>query len=776
MTVLNQYIVNQQTYIKKMMEQPLINFTTPKGEQATWDSITVKFTKVGGITKNFLFNNNNHPHAKFTTPLNDNDYLSKDLHHLVFAYLLELLKENTSLIQVNNKQAIARKFLGLINKNIALMTIAEVQETVDTINNNFNLSYFFDWLHKCKMVSSLCIPYLITKYRDIRQLSGDDALSAEKEKIPEDKAMIALGAIFFDTIPAYKDDKTFITEKSNLTDSTLNRLDAFTCTMSVLAMSAPNRVAAEQTILSRQRLQSHTETVNGIRETVHYLIWPGSKGYENNQKHINCEMAESVDRALHYTGLITEPARVLARFYKNPKLPLNKVLGIFKPSKENLALLEPSMSKPTSLIHLGLMLGFFEGTNKSVRVTADTLGALEVPTTRGHIPKYIKPINKLVALDKLFFVIKCPYMSLLLGVKLGVKSLINKYSAGKKVMTVTEFENYYISTNQKNITGYNKTQTKKINYEDALFTFTEKQLFSRSASHFLLVPLGTLEHYYYRDLNKQSLARAPTIFERYGFCSEFKIRPHQFRHWQNNFLDNNDLPHLLISMLSGRKSPEQTLEYIHTTNAQKASVISDILFKNKTEEQEPVQVHITKRLQSKVEYDAAIENLSPTFVSDVGFCVQNLTLSPCTYMNDFESQCALCSSSCHIAHDQDAIRRLNDDLKVQKKRLEMHPKALNFTTSKGMQKWFKTHYRNTCMLEELLNTLSDKSIKAGSIIRVLNHSNVIRITDLEKKEIQQRAISLPNPNEAIQVYLEAKSQPSVAADAKANFFGFLGSI
>ncbi|WP_214652809.1 hypothetical protein, partial [Vibrio anguillarum] len=95
----------------------------------------------------------------------------------------------------------------------------------------------------------------------------------------------------------------------------------------------------------------------------------------------------------------------------------------------------------------------------------------------------------------------------------------------------------------------------------------------------------------------------------------------------------------MISMLSGRKSAEQTLSYIHITDAQNSSVISDVLYEKETEEQ--VQGQVGKRIQSKAQYDEATNNLSPTFVSEVGFCTQDLTLTPCTYMTEFETQCTL---------------------------------------------------------------------------------------------------------------------------------------
>lgn len=197
-------------------------------------------------------------------------------------------------------------------------------------------------------------------------------------------------------IPPYKNKPSDISGWKDLIHPSKIQRDAFTCTMSALAMSSPSRAAAEQAILTKQRLQSHTETVEGKPETVYYLNWRGSKGYLDNQKHFNTEMAESLDRALHYMGIVTEPARVLARFYNAPNRPLKDVLGEFKPQKVNLNLLNPAKDKPITLIHLALLLGFYDGTDKMARVTPDTQGQSRFPTLRtNNNPDSSSPLQSL---------------------------------------------------------------------------------------------------------------------------------------------------------------------------------------------------------------------------------------------------------------------------------------------------------------------------------------------------------------------------------------------
>ncbi|WP_217543198.1 hypothetical protein [Vibrio metschnikovii] len=773
MSTINRYITNQRAYVTEKKKQPLLGFTTVSGAQATWDDIAVTFTSDNGVAINLCFNNANQPHARIRSTFSDKDRLEADTHYLLFAFSLDVLKENISVNNKRNKITVAKKFLIALNENVASASVDEIQSAIDGMKDIQLLPAFFAWLKTHKMTPASVSPNLTRKRNITRNKSGDDAIEAENSKLPDEKALLALGAIFYDTIPPYqnKNDKENIDSWTDLTHSTKSQLDSYVCTMSALAMSSPNRAEAEQVLLTKQRLKPHTEVVNGKRETVHHLNWRGSKGFKNNQKHFNAEMAESLDRALHYTTLVTEPARVLARFYQNPHLSLKKILGDFEPSVKKLDALKPNESKPTNLIHLGFLLGFYDGTNGYARVTKDTKGAIDA-TKNQRYPLFIKNISKLSPSDTLEIKSNCPYASSLVGARINVKGQFDKYFNGQKEMKVAEIQNHYIAINQQAMSGFDRAKSKRVDYTQALFTYTEKQLSTKQASHFLLVPLGSLGAFFHKNITKR-VSGNTTIFERHGFPPDSSITPHQFRHWQNNYLANKGLPNLLITMLSGRKSPEQTLTYIHTTDAQNASVISDILYEKETEEE--VQDKVGKRIQSKAQYDEAMDNLSPTFVNEVGICTQDLTLNPCTYMSEFETQCPLCSSSCHIAHDEEAIELLEKDLTIQKHNLKLVQEAINFATSSGMQNWYKTHYRNTCMLKKLIDVLTDKSIKEGVFVRVLARSNVMRITDLETKTVTEQKLSLPDEKEALQAAIEAANQP-INNSAKTNFLGFLGNI
>ncbi|EHC7287583.1 hypothetical protein [Vibrio parahaemolyticus] len=772
MRTINRYIENQHAYVAKKKAQPLLGFTNAQGEQASWDDIAVRFSDSDGKTLNILFCNLNKNAPNIGTRFTEEDRLASDTHDLLFAYALYVLKQNLSLDNKRGKITAARNFLCHLAENVASASLETIQHAIDSLTYADRLTAFINWLHHHKMLAKSCQPYISYKHDSLRHKSGDEALLAEKSKLPSEKALLALGAIFHDIIPPYpEDDKNNIEAWQPLIAPTQAQRDSFACTMAALGMASPNRIGAEQVLLTTQRIQRHTQVVDGQEQTVHYLNWRGSKGYKDNQNHINAEMAESVDRALHYTILATEPARALARFYRQPNRPLKKVLGDFTPSDENIALLKPDLSKPTNLLHLGLLLGFFDGSDKCVRVTPDTKGAID-RTYKPHHPKFIKPIALLEPFDTLVFKPRCPYAQALTGCDFIAQSQNQNYTAGQQALTVATFQNHTIEINQAQLNGYNKQQTKSVDVEHALFMYTKKQIGGQVTHPFLLVPISSLSSFFADDLIKRKKNRL-TLFERHGFASDFALKPHQLRHWQNDYLEKKGLPHHLITLLSGRKSAEQTLTYIHTTDAENASVIGDISYSNELESD--VKEKVGLRIRTMNQYNEAIDNETPTFAHETGFCTQNLALSPCTYMSEFETQCALCSSSCHAAHDDEAIALLMKDLKVQTHNLERVQEAINFVTSESMQMWYKTHYRNTCMLKHLIEVLSDDTIEKGSMVRLLARSNSIRISNLETKTVKEHKLVLPDADQALQAALEAKNAKN-QDEATNNFLGFLGSL
>lgn len=264
MNMNNRYITNQRAHIAEKQKQPLLGFTKPSGEQATWEDIAVTFTDSTGIAINFTFNNANQPYAKIWSTFSNKDRINTDTHDLLFAYALDILKENISVNAKRSKFTTAKKFLTALNENVACASLDEIQSIIDKMKYTQFLTAFFEWLKTHKMLPASISPKIERQRNSIRGKSGDDAIEAENSKLPDEKALLALGALFYDVIPPYQDtdNKESIDSWTALTHSTKIQLDSYVCTMSALAMSSPNRVAAEQVLLTKQRLQSH----NGSRQ------------------------------------------------------------------------------------------------------------------------------------------------------------------------------------------------------------------------------------------------------------------------------------------------------------------------------------------------------------------------------------------------------------------------------------------------------------------------------------------------------------------------------
>ena len=410
MAEINRYITNQQNHIAALIQQPLTGFTNQTGGAATWDDAAWCFTWPDGKSINFFFIGNTRQRPNFATTFSADQILRDDQRHLLMAYAIEVCARKTSVLNLRQRHAAARKLVAQLSDNLALVTDSQLNDANEKVTTykvaQETLSAFFKWLHSHNFIPPTIKP---TKTLKQKQYAGDDIIEHKRNKIPETKVLLALGAIFHDVIPPER-------EKWNTHPLTYQR-DAFICAMTALAMSSPNRVDAEQTVLTRQQLKDTQQSVKGKIETVYYLDWHGSKGFEDYHNHILAVMAEPVGRCLEYMDIVCKPAKVLARFYENPSLPLKKILGDFCPSDKNLNALSPDMNKPIHIVHLGYLLGFYDNGDGLVRVSATTAGA-KLKNNKG-IPVYLKPIVSLQPEDVLLITNNCMHSHYLLGIEAG---------------------------------------------------------------------------------------------------------------------------------------------------------------------------------------------------------------------------------------------------------------------------------------------------------------------------------------------------------------------
>ena len=143
-------------------------------------------------------------------------------------------------------------------------------------------------------------------------------------------------------------------------------------------------------------------------------------------------------------------------------------------------------------------------------------------------------------------------------------------------------------------------------------------------------------------------------------------------------------------------------------------------------------------------------------ITSTGICTQQVAVKPCSYLNDFETHCSLCTSSCHFAHDEKAIQLLKDDLRVQYERLQAINDNEYVHINKMTQEWFLRHHRNTFLLEQLITLMQREDLKVGTAIKFVNNDSSFRLTDLDKRVVEKVKVVLPDSKKALLQLIEAK--------------------
>ena len=736
--------IKRQTYIEEILKTELIGYTNQRGEIATFDDMAWRYIYPDGTSINLLFYDCLKTTGKkivYFGAIEDAWKLEETKGHLLMGYALDIIAEGSTLGTKQGKLREARRISSECSSDWQKLT----QEQLDDLFHGLNTTggryrrSFIKWLSNNGFIRpSLKLKPLISDN------DGYDKIEVLAKKLPKEGILVALGAIFYDVINPDE-------EKWNRSPIESQR-DAFVCTMSALAMASPNRVAAEQIALANQYIKKQTLESG---QSIHWLDWQGSKGYKDNQNHLLANMIEPLNRALKYIRKVTEPARILAKFYEAPKTAINNLFGEFEPLNINKVNIDHN--KPVHIFQLGYLLGFYDGED-TVTVCPKTPNAYP-PKGRGA-KLYRKKICELSDEDRII-ISENTSVKDILGAHMK-QTDIDLILGNKKVGTsikVCDFQNKWIEHIKRTIPSfpYNSARNGgKVKYSMMMFAFTGKQIAKSSSgvigqlSWFHLVKGTQLSSVLSIDLGGSKIS--PSIFEKFGFAKTFKITPHQFRHWLNDTGDKEGIPHRILNLWSGRNSPEQLLNYVHSTEGERASVIRDILFKDERVDEDnilPIKVHS----QSEYEALAGIGDGISTATS-TGFCVQNLLTSQCEYMNDFETQCTLCSNACHIKGDEEALDLLRRDCEFQTQRLNLIESKPIFSQSNRMKGWFKVHYRNVALLKELVGLLEDPDIKIGSVIRVFSSQSEIRITDLNLKLVNKRKLSLPCAKSALEKIID----------------------
>ncbi|HFK4418696.1 TPA: hypothetical protein ACGTRQ_003817 [Vibrio parahaemolyticus] len=735
---LNQLVIEAKERID------ILGFKDETGAFAHWDSRVWDYTKEGQVLR-FYFIRNTRPGTLTSAYIQSQPLLTQVISDILKLYVLEVITKNIAPKTMYGRYQNTRRFLMSMN-SLSDLTPDALFMHCETINKPEigTLKLFVNWLNDT-LFGHMFLPSI---KQENNKNTGAEILAKRHERLPDIKVIMALGAITYDTITGVSPAKWRISPLDN-------QRDAYICAMGALAMAAPNRVAAEQTVLKAQSLQRERQYKREDERSVYWLDWIGSKGYADHQKHILESMADCVDICLTYVNKATSSMRKMACFFIDPTLPLKHFL-----TKEDVEPLrwhkvEPDLNKPTNMVVLGYLLGFYSDTEATIRVQKGTFGASQERLAPSGTHKrrwnqlgtqaakpWLKPLWAIEAHDMLVFSETAAARFL---------GLENRFQGYKKtglhgIMSVREAQTRWIEYITQILGGdltrlRNHSKNGQCDLRSMLFAFNGQQLlgslgkagFIGGKSPFFPIGPKSLANLFSGELKKGG------IFSRHGFSSAFHISPHQFRHLLTTIGSEQGMVNQILNMWGGRQDPKQLLHYVHSDPKTASSQIGDIMFADSpTLKEAKKQV----RLATQLEYEEAV-GLAASITS-TGVCTQQLIYKPCDFFNNFESQCFMCESSCHVAHDCNAIDVLQRDLINQQQRLDRVSQAPHFSTRSNMQSWYQIHSQQTAILQQLLNLMTSDSVKPGSLIRLLMKEGNIHISDLKARTVRVEPLCLPH--------------------------------
>lgn len=729
--MLNKYLDRLERLTVEAREASLDQFQGPGGQKAKFDDpIWYHIDPNTGRRTRYLCG----VHGVKGRSTTDNvalETLPPPYDHLIKVWIIDTVNLSISASEKKARTSIARKLLSLMDGDLYAQTESKIQ----------SLSLGARFADRLRPFLRFCSDNGLMRKLELtahngRDRTGHATLDSNFEKLPDIKTVVALGVIFSSIFEHVDASGTLRSGKI------INMRDALVVTYSLLSLASPNRASAEISVLPKQRLNSYSESKG---ELVYYLDWIGSKGYGSNKNHMLAALVEPITKAINFFHEACEPARILCRFYENPNQSLSAILGGFEISPK--LKININLDLNPTIFTLGYALGFY-GVYDCVSVLKEDANLADIYCNQRFKFFEKRPIYSLCAQDQLSISqhAGCKYSSL--PYLFGYANVPNFFS-DKITITVGEVQEWWISFYKESILpdfplSYSSGES-NIFLKDSLFCFLGSWFYGENKgrggvkggkifqkTNYAIVPLAALGNSVSRELMGCHRG-GTTFFESYGFSSELGLRIHSLRHLTNTLADMSSIPVEIITAWSGRKDAEQTHTYIHTSHDEKVSRVSAIINPPNIDRRDIRVVSQANLMQ--------VTNL-PASITSTGLCTQNLNVTPCNYLNDFVSQCFMCTETCHIAGDEKTITLLEKDYSFQALRLERVASDPRLPTSQAMRSWYVIHSRNTHVLSSLIDLMKD-SLK-GTIIRYSSANGEFDLIDLNTKNIKKVICALPN--------------------------------
>lgn len=573
------------------------------------------------------------------------------------------------------------------------------------------------------MRSRNCISSGVRTHQPFKSVNTSTVLAAAQQgkKMPDEKAILATGHIFSQVMPP-KGEQVDYLEKA---------MDRMICCQLALSLAAPERIGEIQ-LLAKQGLTEQITDKDGQSESFYFLQWCGSKGMHDFPKFIHQTMVPTIERVLSYLAIACEPARILARYYENPRATLNNLLGNYV--VEDLHGL--SLKGTVNIWQLGGLLGFYEEISETSPLHRIT--GFPFTCNENQVIGSIK--TKCALLGSNFDRATCP------GSLTGDE------------LTLAKFEQAWIEWVKDNIKSfpYRKHENgKKIKLANALLVYTGKQLVSNKSGYklgrsYFAIESFSLKQAFARRLNESS--STASIFRRFGFESEiYQLTSHQFRHYLNTQAQRGGMAEVVLAAWSGRASVAQNVVYDHRTDDEKHAAIVEVC---QQEADSTIIILPVDDNEFKLKTGKAATKMT------TGFCIQSLHINPCTRLN----ACVGCTKSCHIKGDEQALALIKADLRVQESRLAEVSTHLT-EHNKIANDWFRLHSIKANQYRALIEVMDDPNVEEGAVIVFTGDKNTLNITnsdvtqsveykpllanDNDKNENQQPAIATPENDDPL---------------------------
>jgi hypothetical protein len=770
--MLNKYLDRLEKLTASYQTLEFPQFRGPTGNPARWDdSLWYHICPTTGFKTRFLAGKHN-VRGRGNAGVGANFKLNPPYDGLIKVWIIHVTNVPISPEERQARVTTVRKLLTHMAGDLYRQTAETVTAALGGEGSLDRIRPFLEFCAENGFTAPIYV-----RSKDARDRTGHAAFDVRNEKLPNLDNVLLLGAL-------HKEIFQPVSQSGIVpTGAKVRMMEAVATTFGLLGLASPNRLAAEVSVLAKQRLKQYSE---GGREPVHYLDWPGSKGYQDNRNHILAVVANEVDRAVNFFFNECESARILCRFYENPRVSLGKLLGGSEASKHRAQHLP--LDKPANLFVLGFALGFYPE-NACVPVVRP---GIQVHNDLAHNnPKYRgcfteRPVHSLENDDLLSCstgdltkISSIPYL-------FGYKSLLGKSIGAlgldsKTLITVSELQERWINYFKMELVptfpvSYS-TGESKIRLADALFCIHGPSMYGSSneigsggkslaKTLYSVVPLQAVAHKAAQLLSGNTKTRK-SIFETRGYGG-VGVLPHSLRHLGNTLAELSEIPREVITAWSGRSDPEQTETYLHDKHSEQSRRVRAVM--NPREHDRRAIRVVAQETITKV------TNL-PASITSAGVCTQDLNLDPCDYLNDFVSQCFLCPASCHVSGDTNAIELFEKDNQVQFARLAQVSVDPRLSNSLAMQKWFVIHSRNTHVLTCLIDFM--KTLPPGSVIRYSPRTSEFDITDAGARATRRVTCLIPNFDDELRGLLEqhcagAKPSANPALHSLLSSFGLSG--